>query len=96
MVFVDGKLEGLIGVVEEVSLSFKIRISDYKRVIGKADTSVCGELFFGENTFIAFDRSIIPYEKLFQVPCQAPLADAVLNRVGCFHQKNGRAHRCCR
>lgn len=64
LVFVDGKLEGLIGVVEEVSLSFKIRISDYKRVIGKADTSVCGELFFGENTFIAFDRSIIPYEKV--------------------------------
>lgn len=64
LVFVEGKLEGLIGTVEEVSRSFKIKISDYKRVIAKADTSICGELFFGENTLFAFEKEVIPYEKV--------------------------------
>lgn len=43
MVFVEGKLEGLRGRVVEVSYGFKIKLSDYKRVISKADTEVSGE-----------------------------------------------------
>lgn len=38
IVFVEGKLEGLRGRVVEVSYGFKIKLSDYKRVISKADT----------------------------------------------------------
>lgn len=64
LVFVEGKLEGLVGRIEEVNRSFKIRLSDYKKVIAKADTHVNGELFFGKDSFIAFDRSVIPYEKV--------------------------------
>ena len=64
IVFVEGKLEGVQGVVTEVSRSFKIKLSDYKRVISVADTTVKGELFFGGSHLIAFDKSVIPYEKV--------------------------------
>ena len=64
IVFVEGKLEGVQGFVTEVSRSFKIKLSDYKRVISVADTTVKGELFFGGSHLIAFDKSVIPYEKV--------------------------------
>lgn len=64
IVFVDGKLEGVQGIVTEVSRSFRIRLSDYKRVIAVADTAVKGELFFGGSHLIAFDQDVIPYEKI--------------------------------
>lgn len=32
-VYVDGKLEGLLGFITEVSYCFKIKLSEYKRVI---------------------------------------------------------------
>ena len=64
IVFVEGKLEGVQGTVTEVSRSFKIKLSDYKRVISVADTTVKGELFFGGSHLIAFDKSVIPYEKV--------------------------------
>ena len=47
IVFVDGKLEGIQGIVTEVSRSFKIKLSDYKRVIAVADTTVKGEFYLG-------------------------------------------------
>ena len=64
IVFVEGKLEGVQGVVTEVSRSFKIKLSDYKRVVAVADTTVKGELFFGGSHLIAFDKSVISYEKV--------------------------------
>ena len=64
IVFVEGKLEGVQGTVTEVSRSFKIKLSDYKRVISVADTTVKGELYFGGLHLIAFDKNVIPYEKI--------------------------------
>ncbi len=64
LVYVDGKLEGLCGEVVEVSYTFKIKLSDYHRVIGKADTTVKGELFLAGTHFVAFDSSVIPFEKV--------------------------------
>ena len=64
IVFVEGKLEGLQGIVTEVSHSFKIKLSDYKRVITKADTHVSGALYFGGSHLIAFDDTVIPYDKI--------------------------------
>ncbi len=64
IVFVEGKLEGVQGVVTEVSRSFKIKLSDYKRVVAVADTTVKGELYFGGSHLIAFDKNVIPYEKV--------------------------------
>ena len=63
-VFVEGKLEGVRGIVTEVNRSFRIRLSDYKRVIAVADTDVKGELYFGGSHLLAFDERVIPYEKI--------------------------------
>lgn len=71
IVFVEGKLEGLRGRVVEVSYDFKIKLSDYKRVISKADTEVSGELYLAGSHLAAFDRGVIPYEKIiswFKIP----------------------------
>lgn len=39
LVYVDGKLTGLIGRITDVNYNFKIKISDYKRVIALVDTT---------------------------------------------------------
>ena len=41
-VFVTGKLEGEIGIIESVSTKFRIRIADYQKVISVAQTSIHG------------------------------------------------------
>lgn len=64
IVFVDGKLEGQRGRVVEVSYNFKIKASDYKRVIGLADTEVHGQFFGAGSHFITFDRSALPCNKI--------------------------------
>ena len=70
-VFVDGKLEGTMGIVVNISYNFKIKLSDYKCVIGKADTNVQGEFHFAGSHFVTFDPAALPYEKSltwFKVP----------------------------
>ncbi len=64
LVFVDGKLEGQRGRVVDVAYNFKIKLSDYKRVIAVADTHVQGEFHMAGSHFVAFDRITIPYEKI--------------------------------
>ena len=64
LVFVDGKLEGLRGRVVDITYNFKIKLSDYKRVIAVADTSVSGEFFLAGSHFISFDEDAIPFEKV--------------------------------
>lgn len=74
MVYVDGKLEGLLGRVTEVHYNFKIRISDYKRVVAVADTAVHGQFFMAESHFVTFDRGALPAEKVitwFRAPEEA-------------------------
>lgn len=63
LVYVDGKLEGLLGRVVEVNYCFKIKASDYKRVIAVADTSVTGRFFMAGSHFVTFDRAALPREK---------------------------------
>lgn len=62
-VFVDGKLEGLRGRVVRVNYTFRIKLSDYKRVVGVADTDVTGEFHMAGSHFISLDRTALPYEK---------------------------------
>lgn len=64
IVYVDGKLEGRRGRVVEVSYNFKIKVSDYKRVIGLADTEVHGQFFSAGSHFITFDRAALPQSKI--------------------------------
>lgn len=63
MVYVDGKLEGLCGRVTDVNYNFKIKISDYKRVIAVADTAVKGRFFMAGSHFVTFDTEALPIGK---------------------------------
>lgn len=62
-VFVDGKLEGMRGQVTEISYNFKIKPSDYRKVIAVADTTVRGRFYPAECYFLSFDRNAIPATK---------------------------------
>ncbi len=64
LVYVDGKLEGLRGRVVEVNYNFKIKVSDYKRVIAVADTSIHGRFFLAGSHFITFDPTALPAGKV--------------------------------
>jgi hypothetical protein len=63
-VFVDGKLEGIRGIVREVNKNFKIKVADYKKVISVADTDVSGQMHMAGSHFVSFDSSVLPYEKI--------------------------------
>lgn len=60
IVYVDGKLEGVRGRVTDVNYNFKIKISDYKRVIAVVDTEVHGEFFLAGTHFVTFDPTALP------------------------------------
>jgi len=64
IVYVDGKLEGLQGRVTDVNHNFKIKISEYKRVIAVADTEVHGQFFLADSHFVTFDPSTLPSHKV--------------------------------
>lgn len=73
MVYVDGKLEGMLGRVTEVNYNFKIKVSDYKRVIAVADTAVHGQFYMAESHFVTFDREALPGRKVltwFKAPAK--------------------------
>ncbi len=63
-VYVDGKLEGMLGRVAEVSCNFKIKPSMYKRVISLVDTEVHGRFYNAGSHVITFDRGTLPREKV--------------------------------
>lgn len=72
IVYVDGKLEGYKGHITEVNYSFKIKVSDYKKVIAVVDTNVSGDMYFSNCDILSFDREAIPYSKViswFKAPC---------------------------
>ena len=64
LVYVDGKLEGILGRVTEVSYNFKIKVSDYKCVIALVDTNVKGQFFMAGSHFASFDRNALPAAKI--------------------------------
>lgn len=63
-VYVEGKLEGQQGRVTGVDYNFRIRRSDYKRVIAVADTHIRGQLFMAGSHFVSFDPTVLPEQKL--------------------------------
>ncbi|MDD4689627.1 MAG: hypothetical protein PHE51_07790 [Eubacteriales bacterium] len=66
LVYVDGKLEGLGGRVVSVNYSFKIKLSEYKRVIAVIDTTLYGEFYLAGSHVVSFNEKIIPYEKVIR------------------------------
>ena len=73
-VYVEGKLEGYRGQVTEVNYSFKIKLSDYKKVIAVVDTSVSGDFYLADSHVVSFDRGAIPYSKVISW-FKAPTSD---------------------
>jgi len=63
-VYVDGKLEGKRGRVISVNYNFKIKLSDYKRVIAQVNTEVKGRFHYAGSHFVTFDRNVIPFRKV--------------------------------
>lgn len=64
LVYVDGKMEGLLGRVTEVCYNFKIKVSDYKRIIAFVDTDVKGKFFVANSHFVTFNREALPAQKV--------------------------------
>lgn len=73
LVYVDGKLEGKQGRVVEVNYNFKIKRSDYKKVVALVDTDVRGRFYMAGSHFVAFDRTALPGSKVatwFKAPAK--------------------------
>lgn len=73
MVYVDGKLEGKLGRVVEVNYNFKIKLSEYKRVIAVVDTSVHGQFIMAGTHFVTFDPAALSASKVitwFKAPAK--------------------------
>ena len=64
LVYVDGKLEGLRGRVTSVNYTFKIKLSDYQRVIAKIDTEIHGTFFYVGSHVVTFDRNALPAKQV--------------------------------
>ena len=63
-VYVEGKLEGCRGQVTEVNYSFKIKLSEYKKVIAVIDTNVRGDLYLAGSHVVSFDKNAIHFSKV--------------------------------
>ena len=73
LVYVDGKLEGKRGKVIDVSYTFKIKLSDYKRVIAKIDTDIFGEFCYVGDELFSLDKNTVPFGKIlpyFKAPAK--------------------------
>ena len=63
-VYVEGKLEGYRVQVTEVNYSFKIKLSDYKKVVAVVDTNIKGDFYLAGSHVVSFDRNAIPFSKV--------------------------------
>ena len=63
MVYVEGAMEGQRGQIVDVSHNFKIKLSEYKRVIALVDTNISGEFHMAGSHFVTFDPLALPVSK---------------------------------
>lgn len=73
LVYVDGKLEGQLGRVTDVNYNFKIKLSEYKRVIAIVDTEVHGQFYMAGSHFVSFEPTMLPKEQIsmwFKAPAK--------------------------
>ncbi len=59
-VYVSGKLEGVLGIVTSVNYNFRIRLSEYQKVIFQVNTRVHGRFYMSASHFITFDSTALP------------------------------------
>lgn len=62
-VFVSGKLAGQLGEVEMVTTKFKIRLSDYQRVIAKASIDIHGAYELVLDKMVNYDENAVSPEE---------------------------------
>ena len=75
-VFVEGKLEGQRGTVLFINYSFKVKVGEYKKIIGVADTKVTGQFNYLNSHFVTFDPKALPKNKVitwFKAPDIEPV-----------------------
>lgn len=65
LVYVEGKLEGYHGRVTDVNYSFKIKLSDYRKVIAVVDTNIKGNFYLAGSHIVSFDKNTIPFSKIY-------------------------------
>ena len=56
----SGKLEGVLGIVTSVNYNFRIRLSEYQKVIFQVNTRVHGSFYMSASHFITFDPAALP------------------------------------
>ena len=64
LVYVTGKLAGLRGRVTEVDYNFHIRLADYQRVIGVADTAVHGTFYALGAYVLTLEQNALPFRQV--------------------------------
>jgi len=64
IVYVEGKLKGLFGRVIDVTYDNDINPYDYKKIIGKADTDICGNFSMTSSYFVTFNPNTLPFERV--------------------------------
>ena len=64
IVYVSGKLAGLLGRVAAVDYNFRIRLADYERVIGAADRNVRGTFYVFGTHMLTLERGALPYAQV--------------------------------
>lgn len=72
-VYVEGHYEGQVGRITELTYNFKIKLSDYKKVIAVVDTDVHGTFHMAGSHFITFDPTVLPPDRVvlwFHAPSQ--------------------------
>ena len=74
-----------------MNYNFKVKVSDYKKVIALVDTDIKGKLFSAGSHFITFDRKALPKEKikLWFIPPETGNGETVTGRDNsCFDLGN--------
>ena len=82
LVYVEGEMAGQIGRVEELNYHFKIKLSDYWRVIAVVKTDVHGEFHMAGSHFVTFDPAALPKEQAvtwFKAPMDQDDEDTVFS-----------------
>lgn len=76
-VFVSGKLEGKAGFITSVTTKFKIRLSDYERVIALAQTPIHGTYMPVADKMLSYDSNALSPEafRTWAMPPEEPVLD---------------------
>lgn len=64
LVYVEGRLQGHRGIVVDVAYNFKIKLSQYQKVVALVDTEIHGRIYMAGTHFVTFERDALPGSKI--------------------------------